>query len=47
MGADPPVVATRWRGAITGALLSSVSLHCAAQALCPVVVVRKSHGTSS
>jgi nucleotide-binding universal stress UspA family protein len=46
-GADLLVVGTRGRGAIAGALLGSVSLHCVAQAPCPVVVVRKSHRTSS
>jgi nucleotide-binding universal stress UspA family protein len=38
--ADLLVVGGRGRGAIAGALLGSVSLHCVAQSSCPVVVVR-------
>jgi len=38
--ADLLVVGGRGRGAIAGALLGSVSLHCVAQSPCPVVVVR-------
>jgi nucleotide-binding universal stress UspA family protein len=38
--ADLLVVGGRGRGALAGALLGSVSLHCVAQSSCPVVVVR-------
>jgi nucleotide-binding universal stress UspA family protein len=42
--ADLLVVGSRGRGAFTGMLAGSVSLHCVNHALCPVVVVRR--GTS-
>ena len=45
--ADLLVVGNRGRGAVAGALLGSVSLHCVAQSPCPVVVVRESHHPAS
>jgi nucleotide-binding universal stress UspA family protein len=42
--ADLLVVGSRGRGAFTGMLVGSVSLHCVHHSFCPVVVVRR--GTS-
>ena len=42
--ADLLVVGSRGHGAFAGMLLGSVSQHCAQQAACPVVIVRR-HGT--
>jgi nucleotide-binding universal stress UspA family protein len=39
-GADLLVVGSRGRGAFADMVLGSVSLHCAQQASCPVVIVR-------
>lgn len=39
-GADLLVVGSRGRGGFTGALLGSVSQHCASHAPCPVVIIR-------
>lgn len=39
-GADLLVVGSRGRGTFKGALLGSVSQHCAQQATCPVLIVR-------
>jgi nucleotide-binding universal stress UspA family protein len=49
-GSAESVAAPRWtaryagRGAFTGMLLGSVSIHCVTGAFCPVVVVRASNG---
>jgi nucleotide-binding universal stress UspA family protein len=42
--ADMLVVGSRGRGAFTGMLLGSVSLHCIQHAACPVLVVRPRTG---
>jgi nucleotide-binding universal stress UspA family protein len=42
--ADLLVVGRHGRGAFTGMLLGSVSIHCVTGAFCPVVVVRGSNG---
>jgi nucleotide-binding universal stress UspA family protein len=39
-GADLLVVGSRGRGALAGAVLGSVSAHCAHHAACPVAIVR-------
>jgi nucleotide-binding universal stress UspA family protein len=41
--ADVLVVGNKGRGAFTGMLVGSVSLHCVYSAPCPVVVVRRTH----
>ncbi len=41
-GADLLVVGSRGHGGFTGALLGSVSQHCAHHARCPIVIVRDS-----
>jgi nucleotide-binding universal stress UspA family protein len=43
-GADLLVVGSRGRGGFTGALLGSVSQHCANHASCPVVIIRGTEG---
>ena len=39
-GAELFVVGSRGRGSLAGAVLGSVSLHCAAHSPCPLVIVR-------
>jgi nucleotide-binding universal stress UspA family protein len=44
--ADLLVVGSRGHGAFSGMLIGSVSQHCAAHAVCPVVIYRDRHVTS-
>ncbi len=44
-GADLLVVGSRGHGGFTGALLGSVSQHCAHHAPCPLVIVRETRGS--
>jgi nucleotide-binding universal stress UspA family protein len=46
VGADLLVVGSRGHGTFAGALLGSVSTHCAHHATCPVVVIRGSNPAS-